>query len=189
MTSALEIAAMHGDLESLAASLEADPEGLVRRYGPRRLTLLMLASIGGHAATVRYLLGAGAEPNAVNDNNETALILAASRLWPEVARVLVAAGAHVGYRDASGMTALQRAVLGIRRRSRSAIDTVRILLEAGADASARDEYGRLPHEAARFRRWAWTVPVLGWELSGWYRVGRHDELVKMLEDAAAAGSR
>jgi len=183
-------AAAQGDVELLRSALEADPEAIVRRQGPGQLTPLMLASLRGHVGAVSCLLNAGAHPNAVNVNGETALMFAASARWPDVVRVLIAAGAHVDPWDALGLTALHKAVLGGRPQERtSAADTVRALLDGGADASMPDRRGKLAHEYARARRWRWTVPLLGWQLSGWYPVSRKDVLVRMLEDAASPEAR
>ncbi len=133
------------------------------------------------------LLGAGADPNAVNANGETALMFAALARWPDVVRALIAAGAEVDHRDTEGMTALHKAVFGgMRHNPAPAAETVRAVLEAGADASIPDEQGRLPRHLARLRRWSWTGPVFRWQLSGWYPVGRNDPVVRMLEDAASS---
>jgi hypothetical protein len=74
-------------------------------------------------------------------------------------------------------------------RPAPAADTVRALLEAGADASIPDRRGELPHEYARAHRWRWTVPLLGWELTGWHPARRNDAVVRMLEDAASSRAR
>ncbi len=189
MSSAAHTAALEGNTELLKSALEANPEEVVRRHGPAELTLLMLASVRGHIATASCLLNAGADPNAVNINGETALILAASARWPDVVRVLIAAGAEVDHRDALGMTAVHRAVLGGTHRLTSATDTVRALLDAGADASIPDQQGKLPHQSATQRRWTWTVPLLRWELTGYYPVGRNDLLVRTLREAASSRTR
>ena len=183
-------AAAQGDLEHLKSALEADPEAVVRRQGPGQLTPLMMASFSGHVLSVSCLLNAGADPNAANDGGETALMFAASARWPDVVRVLVAAGADVDRGDSLGLTALHKAVLGGRpQEATSAADTLRALLDAGADASLPDRQGKRPHEYAKVGRWRWTVPPLGWQLSGWYPVSRKDVVVRMLEDAASSRAR
>jgi ankyrin repeat protein len=173
-----------GDLPQLKVALANDREAVVRRHGPAEVTLLMLAAVRGDVVVVSCLLDAGADPNAVNTNGETCMILAAAAHRPELVHVLASAGAEVDHKDDLGMTALHRAVLGGRRGSTSAFDTVRALLDAGADATLADQQGRLPHQSARHRRWTWEVPLLRWQLSGYYPVGRNDPVSRLLEEAA-----
>ena len=187
MSSGAESAVLGGDLRRLRAALANDPEAVARRHGPAEVTLLMLAAVRGDVGVVSCLLDAGADPNAVNTNGETAMILAAAAHRPELVQVLASAGAEVDHKDDLGMTALHRAVVGGRRGSTSAFDTVRALLDAGADASVADQHGRLPYQSAGHRRWTWEVPLLGWQLSGYYPVGRSDPVRRLLEEAAQAG--
>lgn len=190
MSSSAHTAAVEGDVERLRSALHGDPEAVVRRHGPGQLTLLMLASLRGHVGAASCLLSAGADPNAVNVNGETALMVAALARWPDVVRLLLAAGAEVDRRDTLGLTALHKAVLGGRPQSpTSSAETVRALLDGGADASVPDQQGKLPHDHARLRRWRWTVPVLRWEWSGWYPARRDDAVLRMLEDAASSRAR
>lgn len=187
MSSAAQSAVLGGDLPQIRVALADDPGAVVRRHGPAEVTLLMLAAVRGDVGVVSCLLDAGADPNAVNTNGETAMILAAALHRPEMVQLLVSAGAQVDHRDALGMTALHRAVLGGRQGSTSAFDTVRALLDAGADASAADLHGKLPYQSARHRRWTWAVPLLGWQLSGYYPVDRSDPVCRLLDEAARLG--
>jgi hypothetical protein len=71
-------AILSGDFDEIARWLDAQDVGsLDRRYTIRKLTLLMVASRSGELAIAEKLLAAGADPNAVNDNSETPLMLAA----------------------------------------------------------------------------------------------------------------
>ncbi len=178
-------AAVEGRVDALQSALGADPNEVSRRYGPTDLTLLMLASVRGHASTVACLLSAGADLDAVSSNSETALTLAAAAHRPVVVRALLVAGADVNHRDSRGMTPLHRAVLGGRHEPTSAVDTVRALIDAGADASIPDDQGYQPLHAAKRRRWSWTVPLLGWRLTGWSPVGRNDVLARLLAEATS----
>lgn len=184
MSSDAQSAVLGGDLPQLRVALAGDPKALVRRHGPAEVTLLMLAAVRGDVGVVSCLLDAGADPNAVNANGETAIILAAAAHRPEVVHILVSAGAQVDHRDAQGMTALHRAVFGGRQGSTSAVDTLRALLDVGADASVADLQGKLPYESARHRRWTWVVPLLGWQLSGYHPVDGSDPVSRLLEEAA-----
>ena len=55
---------------------------------------------------MKRLLGAGANINAADRNGETPLHWAASRNYPEVAKVLLANGAQLNVRSNAGETAL-----------------------------------------------------------------------------------
>lgn len=104
-------------------------------------------------ATLRVLIEAGADVNAVNDDNQSALMLLAgirSRAAHEdrqagaadFVRLLMGAGADVRARDVSGWTALHAAAgLGAQ-------EIVRALVQGGADPHARDINGNAPADIA-----------------------------------------
>ncbi len=88
----------------------------------------MYAAIYGTPALLKQLLTRGADPNAHNDANATALLYAAHSL--EKTRVLVDAGADVNARSDDGRTPLFIAA-GIPGN----IATVKLLLERGANVN------------------------------------------------------
>ena len=104
-------------------------------------------------ATVRVLLDAGADPNALNDDRQSALMLLAgirstavnpklSRGLADVAQTLINAGAEVNARDVSDWTPLHAAAaIGLR-------EVAEALLEAGADTEALDINGNMPSDIA-----------------------------------------
>ena len=134
-----------------------------------------LYNTNGAAALV--LVDAGADVNVRNDRGETPLHLACwSR--PDAALVLLVAGADVNARDEDGWTPLYHAVApfweeesptligallaagawvnipGFSPLHRAARDTntpavIKVLLAAGADASARDQEGKTPWDYAQ----------------------------------------
>jgi ankyrin repeat protein len=63
----------------------------------------------GHTAIVLMLLAKGVDPNAVYENDLTALMWAAGNGRPDTVKALLAAGAKPGLRDNRGKTALDMA--------------------------------------------------------------------------------
>ena len=109
------------------------------------------ASAGSEMASVTAaLLGAGADPNARDEDGRTPLHWVSET---PVVEALLAAGADVNARDKAGATPLHLA------------DTAEVavtLISNNADVGARDRWGATPlHEAARrFSRTAEVVTVL-----------------------------
>lgn len=89
-------------------------------------TPLTLAAQKGFCSTVKLLLKAGAEVNAVTESGTTALIEAAARNHTDIVRILLAAGATVHHRDIDGRGALCYAYLNKNE------DMVKLLLADGA---------------------------------------------------------
>jgi ankyrin repeat protein len=112
------------DFAAFNEAVAAEP-ALLNKRGIDGSTPFMYAAIYGNAALLKQLLGSGADPNAHNDANATALVYAASSL--EKTRVLVEAGADVNARSDDGRTPLFIAS-GIPGN----IATVRLLLDRGA---------------------------------------------------------
>jgi ankyrin repeat protein len=101
---------------------------------------------------VRRELDAGVDVDTLNgraengDGGNTALWFAAQGPWPggvEVARALIEAGADVNNQCEHGRTALHMAAAW------GHADSVRLLLENGADATIIDDEGLSPPEVAR----------------------------------------
>lgn len=93
---------------------------------------LHLAAKGGHVEVVRALLNAGAQVHSPGDYDETALQVAARAAQPEIAAILLSHGANV-HADAWGVLPIEWAA---QSDSRTA-ETVRVLLEGGADPNGR----------------------------------------------------
>ena len=104
----------------------------------RGATPLMHAAAFGNLDTLKLLLDAGADVNARNDFDATALLWAARD--PDKARLLIERGADVNTQSKQGRTPLMVASL---RRGGSPI--VALMLANGADVNAKD--GRLNHTA------------------------------------------
>jgi ankyrin repeat protein len=116
-----------GALQKLASSPEAanTPDRL-------KATPLHYAAIYGSSRAVSILLSAGADPNARNESGATPLIYAAWSL--EKTRLLVAKGAQVNCVQNGGITPLM-----VAASAHGNADTVRYLIEKGADARAFDK--------------------------------------------------
>jgi hypothetical protein len=133
-------------------SLHFYPSGAARASGtatqsPRPLDLDLLgAASRGDAARVGRALDAGADPNAADEGGVTALMLAAESIRPfqadEPTRLLLARGASVFRKDASGLTAMDHFTVMSQRLSTQAERRAFDLL----NGAMRDEYlsGRRP---------------------------------------------
>jgi ankyrin repeat protein len=134
--------------------------------GPRDYTALLLASLNGHADTVRLLLARGADANMQDKYQWSPLNWAMFAHHAEVAKMLLKAGADINHRNAQGATPL------IEAARATDIEGARLLVEAGADLAARDNAGKtaLDHAVAQ----ANTGPVQ-----------EGDPLVKLLRSALA----
>jgi ankyrin repeat protein len=105
------------------------------------------AARSGNLPLVQQLLSGGADVNARGANAQTALHEAASSCRPDIAQVLVKAGANAGYRDASRRTP---GMIASNCRDRTALnELLRLLVTAppktGGESSAQHRF--LLHEA------------------------------------------
>ncbi|WP_175409097.1 ankyrin repeat domain-containing protein [Streptomyces sp. TRM64462] len=119
-------------------------------------TVLYTAAVNGHAAIVRLLLAAGADPGrgSGETGGDLPLCGAACNGHTEAVRALLAVGAWPDQREEHGFTALAWAV------RQGFADTVRVLLEYGADPSLPGPDGALPLVAAARRGSAPIVRTL-----------------------------
>src|SRR5215475_2751092 len=100
----------------------------------RGATPLMHAAAFGNFQTLKLLLDAGADVNAHNDFNATALLWAARD--PDKARLLIERGANVNAQSKQGRTPLMIASL---RRGGSAM--VALMLAKGAEINVKNRTG------------------------------------------------
>ena len=114
--------------------LVGDPSA-VKQADPRGTTALHYAAAFGSVESVRVLLDAGAQVNARNAGDATPLVLAAPA--PQKVAALLAKGA-----DPKLATKAGRTPLIVATASPSATESVRLLLDAGADVNAQDQLGR-----------------------------------------------
>jgi ankyrin len=129
-TTALHWATHWNDLDTVTLLSRAG--AAVDAADDNGVTPLLLACGNGNAAIAEVLLKAGAEPNRARVTGVTPLMAASRSGNAPIVRALVAAGADVNARERThSQTALMWAV------GENHLDVIEILLENGADASAR----------------------------------------------------
>jgi ankyrin repeat protein len=138
---ALMYAARAGHADIVATLLEhgAQP-GLATVVGPapRFIAPNSQAGFGFGVGIIRGGVPADRGRREARPGGLTALHYAARQNHPEVAKLLLAAGADVNAREANDITPLLMAV------SNDSVATAHLLLERGGNVNARDWYGRTP---------------------------------------------
>ena len=107
----------------------------------------MNAVWSGFELTVNILIEAGSDISVKDKKGDTALHLASRKGYDKIVTKLLDQGADINISDYKGQTPLMNAVVsghvfsftGEKHRHES---TVKILLEAGANTTTRDNYGR-----------------------------------------------
>ena len=121
-------AAKKGDVGALKSLFKSDSKLLDARDNDRS-TALHCATWKGHEAAVAWLISAGADVHAHNENDHwgtTALHAAAHANQKNIAKLLIAAGADVNAKDREGRTPL------FHTSFHKAKATEKVLLEYGA---------------------------------------------------------
>jgi ankyrin repeat protein len=116
-----------GDRQGFQKMLREDPKA-AKAKGPGGSTPLMYAVLYGSADDVKRLLDAGADVNARNEVNASALMWATDDI--QKTRLLVEKGADVNARSDDGRTPLL-----IASHRNGAADVVKLLLDRGANPS------------------------------------------------------
>jgi ankyrin repeat protein len=136
--------------------LGADPNRLdVDRYD-----IITIAAVANDVPMLRIALEGGGNPKAVTSRYDgTALIAAAHLGHAEVVRTLIAAKAPLDHVNNLQWTALiESIVLGDGGRNHT--ETLRALVEAGADVNIADGSGSTPLKLARSRSYRDMVAIL-----------------------------
>lgn len=91
-------------------------------------TPLLSAASGGHEGTVQLLLGAGADPCAVNSTGRSALHYAASKGHVRIAQIIIEAGVHhVAFDSLVGTCGRSQAWLRVKLRPDIHLPVARLL--------------------------------------------------------------
>jgi len=106
---------------------------------------VMLAASSGNVVQLDALIGQGVSLSAADSAGRTPLILAAQHDNSASVTRLVAESVPLDSRDNSGETALHHALRGY------AYTTAQLIVDAGADTLAEDNFGVTPSDVARDR--------------------------------------
>ena len=144
-----------GLLNRVESLINQDPS-LARAYSPDGFALVALAANMGQKETTEYLLGKGADVNAVarNTTGFTALTGAVASNHTEIAKLLVKRGAEVNYRYERGFSPLMGA------SENGNVELVNFLLANGADPKAKTKDGKTSMSFAKEKNHVGVVEVL-----------------------------
>jgi uncharacterized protein len=136
--------------------LGADPN----RLESDRYDIITIAAVANDVPMLKIALAGGGDPKAVTSIYDgTALIAAAHLGHAEIVRTLIAAGAPLDHVNNLNWTALiESIVLGDGGSNHT--ETLRALVEAGADVNIPDGRGATPLRLARSRGYRDMVAIL-----------------------------
>jgi uncharacterized protein len=154
----LHVAVFGGHHEAMRAlaSAGANPNALERD----RYDIVTIAAVANDVPTLKLALELGAKATNITSRYDgTALIAAAHLGHAEVVRILIRAGAPLDHVNNLGWTALiESIVLGDGGPRHT--DTLKALVEAGANVNLPDRNGQTPLSLARARGYQSMVKLL-----------------------------
>jgi ankyrin repeat protein len=125
-----------------------------------RYDIVTIAAVANDVPTLRVALALGASAKNITSRYDgTALIAAAHLGHAEVVRILILAGAPLDHINNLGWTALIESIIlgdGGPRHT----DTLRTLIEAGANVTLADRNGQTPLSLARSRGYQEMISIL-----------------------------
>ena len=156
--SALHVAAFHANHEAMRklVAASADANALENDY----YDIATIAAVANDTATLKLALELGCSASNVTSRYDgTALIAAAHLGHVEAVKILIAAGAPLDHVNNLGWTALIESIVlgdGGKRHTQ----TLRALVEAGANVNLADANGSTPLALARARNYREMVTIL-----------------------------
>ena len=119
--------------------------GASRIFRMKGFSPMTIAAKHGSTEMVRHLIGRGFDVNAKDSCGCTPIQGAITSMNPEVVRLLIVSGAHVGVVDESmGRNALSIAVC------EGTLEIVKLFIECGVDVNSADENGETPLMCASY---------------------------------------
>ena len=143
-------AAYANDLESARKLINAGADVNAKDDSEQSAYLIASSEVGDDPRLLDLTLDNGARVNDKDSYNGTALIRAGERGYPRIVKRLLAAGIDRDHVNELGWTALLEAVI-LGEGGRDHQETVRLLVDAGADTSIADRDGVTALEHARQR--------------------------------------
>ncbi|KAG7344063.1 ankyrin repeat domain protein [Nitzschia inconspicua] len=137
---ALMNAAENGNVDTLKAIMEkVNDSDYINRMSNTGFTALIIASAHGHVDAVEYLVGAGADVDAVHENKVTALMYAAAAGHLDVMKILIDKGkADLEFKHTNGGTALLEA------STAGKYEAIQLLVQHGSKVDFFDDDGVNP---------------------------------------------
>ena len=146
----------HHEAMRLLVAAGVDPNALEND----RYDIVTIAAVNNDVPTLKLALELGASAENITSRYDgTALIAAAHLGYAEVVQILIEAGAPLDHVNNLGWTALIESIVLGDGGSRH-IDTLRALVEAGANVNLTDRSGETPLSLARSRGYNKMVTIL-----------------------------
>ncbi|MFH1197299.1 MAG: ankyrin repeat domain-containing protein, partial [bacterium] len=142
-------ATVEGNLEKVKTLIDADTK-LLQDIDELGNTPLHIAVANQKDNIAKYLIDAGSDVNAKSNSGETPLHIAAKMRNSDLAALLILKGAFVDVTDASGYTPLSNAIQhhSTMDIESGKLETIKILLENGADINKRGMWNWTPLQIA-----------------------------------------
>jgi uncharacterized protein len=150
------------------------------------------ATAHNDASKVRQLIAAGNDPNELDDDGRTGLLVAATNGNLQIVAILLKVNAHMNVKDKLGNTPLHYAA------DRNHVDIAELLLDAGSPVDPENKNGMTPLMVAASRGNATIVDALlakganarktdftGRDAVSWAQEGHRPAVVAAVQRAAA----